>query len=165
MISAPAWVSVEIMMTGIGRSVMILRRNVTPSMCGISTSSVMTSGLSALIRSRATWGSGAVPTTSISGSADSNVDSNCRITAESSTINTRTGVLIWSLISKQVDFAGRLPLSQPVGIFAFFAGDRVGFAGSQQPAHDAAGRGVIVDASRMRPPRSPAAQRNPSASR
>ena len=51
--SAPACVSVEIMTTGIGRSVMILRRNVTPSMCGISTSSVMTSGLSALMRSRA----------------------------------------------------------------------------------------------------------------
>ena len=52
-ISAPACVSVEIMTTGIGRSAMILRRNDTPSMCGISTSSVITSGLSALMWSRA----------------------------------------------------------------------------------------------------------------
>ena len=56
--SVPACVRVETMTTGIGRSVMILRRNVTPSMRGISTSSVMTSGLSALMRSRATNGSG-----------------------------------------------------------------------------------------------------------
>ena len=72
-ISAPACVNVEIITTGIGRSVMILRRNDTPSMCGISTSSVTTSGLSALILSRATIGSGAVPTTLISGSASSSV--------------------------------------------------------------------------------------------
>ncbi len=93
-ISAPAWVSVEIITTGVGRKVMILRRKVTPSMCGISTSSVTTSGLSSLMRSRATCGSGAVPTTSISGSADNNVESSFRMTAESSTMSTRTGALM-----------------------------------------------------------------------
>ncbi len=90
-ISAPAWVNVEIITTGIGRSAMMRRRNDTPSMWGISTSSVTTSGLSALILSRAMSGSGAVPITLISGSASSSVDSNCRMTAESSTTRTFTG--------------------------------------------------------------------------
>jgi hypothetical protein len=92
-VSAPLWVSVDTMTTGIGRSAMIFFRNVSPSMCGISTSSVTTSGLSALICSRAICGSSAVPTTSISGSVDSSVANNWRITDESSTINTRTGPL------------------------------------------------------------------------
>ena len=43
------WVRVETMITGIGRSRMIFSRNSRPFMFGISMSSVMTSGLSALI--------------------------------------------------------------------------------------------------------------------
>jgi hypothetical protein len=58
-------VSEDTITTGIGRSRMRLRRKVTPSIFGISTSSVMTSGFSDLIFSRATWASLATPTTSI----------------------------------------------------------------------------------------------------
>src|SRR4029077_11836550 len=47
--SALAWVNDEIMTTGSGLSSMTLRRKDKPSMRGISTSSVMTSGLSSLI--------------------------------------------------------------------------------------------------------------------
>ena len=47
------WVRVDTMITGIGRSRMIFSRNSMPFMFGISTSSVITSGLSALIVSRA----------------------------------------------------------------------------------------------------------------
>ena len=43
--SAPACVSVETMMTGVGRSRMIFSRNSSPSMFGISMSSVTTSGV------------------------------------------------------------------------------------------------------------------------
>ena len=54
--------------TGTGRCDMILRRKVMPSMRGISTSSVMTSGTSLAMRAAATNGSEAMPSTSISGS-------------------------------------------------------------------------------------------------
>jgi hypothetical protein len=51
--SAPFSVSDEHITTGIGRNRIRLRRNCTPSIFGISTSSVTTSGFSALIFSRA----------------------------------------------------------------------------------------------------------------
>ena len=51
--SAPFSVSEDTITTGIGCRRMRLARNVTPSMRGISTSSVSTSGLRALILSRA----------------------------------------------------------------------------------------------------------------
>src|SRR5580693_9168865 len=60
-----------------------------PSMRGISISSVITSGLSVRILSRATNGSGAVPTTSISASLESDADSIFLTMAESSTTRTR----------------------------------------------------------------------------
>ena len=56
-VSAPRSVSEDTMTTGMGRSRMRLARNVSPSMRGISTSSVSTSGLVSLIFSRATKGS------------------------------------------------------------------------------------------------------------
>ncbi len=56
------------MTTGMGRRRIRLRRKVSPSMRGISTSSVSTSGLSWRIISRATWASLAQPTTSMPGS-------------------------------------------------------------------------------------------------
>jgi hypothetical protein len=52
--SAPRSVSEDTITTGIGRSRMRLRKKVSPSMRGISTSSVSTSGFSSLMRSRAT---------------------------------------------------------------------------------------------------------------
>ncbi len=58
-------------------------------MRGISMSSVITSGTSSAIFSAATYGSPAVPITSISGSESSSAASVCRTTAESSTISTR----------------------------------------------------------------------------
>src|SRR3990167_5804789 len=75
----------------IGRRRIRLRRNVMPSMRGISMSSVSTSGASCLIFSRAMIGSDAVPTTSMSGSALMIWLSNWRMTAASST--TRTLIL------------------------------------------------------------------------
>jgi hypothetical protein len=48
-VSEPSSVSDEHMTTGTGHCSMILRRKVMPSMRGISTSSVMTSGSSSLI--------------------------------------------------------------------------------------------------------------------
>src|SRR5947209_4407149 len=68
---------------------MSLFRKVNPSMRGISMSSVSTSGESDRILSRATYGSGAVPTTSISCSAESASLRILRTMAESSTIRTR----------------------------------------------------------------------------
>ena len=62
-----------------------------PSIRGISTSSVRRSGDSSTILSRATYGSGAVPTTSIKGSlAPTPGRGFACTTAESSTIRTRT---------------------------------------------------------------------------
>ncbi len=88
-VSVPFLVRPETMITGIGRSFMIFPRKVRPSIFGISTSSVMTSGLRSLIICRARNGSGAAPTTLISGS-ESRMEANIlRITAESSTITTR----------------------------------------------------------------------------
>src|SRR5690348_10088026 len=77
------------MTTGIGRCDMILRRKVMPSMRGISTSSVMTSGTSFWIRLAAAKGSVAVPTTSISLSPPRMSAMVCRTEAESSTTKTR----------------------------------------------------------------------------
>src|SRR6202162_1249011 len=87
--AAPCCVSDEHMTTGMGRNRMRLRRNARPSMRGISTSSVSTSGLSDLIFSRATYGSGAVPTTSMPGSELRISVNSRRMTAESSTTKTR----------------------------------------------------------------------------
>ena len=49
-VAEPASVSVEQMITGIGRCAMILRRKVMPSMRGISTSRMMTSGTTSEMR-------------------------------------------------------------------------------------------------------------------
>src|SRR4051812_40082369 len=75
--------------TGMGWNCISLLRKVRPSMRGISISSVSTSGWSARILSRATYGSGAVPATSMSGSPESASDRILRTMAESSTISTR----------------------------------------------------------------------------
>ena len=79
-------------------------------------------------------------------------------------MSTRTGALISSLrISKQLDFARRLLRQQLVGVFPLFAADRVGFAGAEQSAHDAARRrgssGCGADATRRDPGRRTAALR------
>jgi len=50
---APSPVATEIITTGVGRSRIRLRRNLIPSIPGIDTSSVTTSGLSVRIFSRA----------------------------------------------------------------------------------------------------------------
>ena len=79
------------MITGMGCCAMILRRNVSPSMRGISISSVITSGTRSPMRSAAaTYGSHAVAITSIIGSVDRTWLSVCRTSAESSTMRTRT---------------------------------------------------------------------------
>ncbi len=86
--SEPRSVSVDTISTGIGRSRISFSRNSSPSIFGISTSSVSTSGLVCLMRSRATRGSGATPTTSISGWLLMISFITLRISAESSTIRT-----------------------------------------------------------------------------
>lgn len=90
-ISAPAWVRLETMTTGIGRRRMIFSRNSMPFMFGISMSRVTTSGFRALIMPRASNGSPAAPTTSISGSRVRAAVIRLRMVAESST--TRTQIL------------------------------------------------------------------------
>jgi methyl-accepting chemotaxis protein len=62
-VSAPLVVSDEQITTGVGRSAISWPRKVSPSMRGISTSSVTTSGQSLRIFSMAKIGSGAVPIT------------------------------------------------------------------------------------------------------
>src|SRR4029077_4234953 len=127
-----------------------LRRNVTPSMFGISTSSVMTSGLSSLMRSRELSGSLAVPTTSISGSDDSKLDSSCRISAESSTMRTRIGLpMILSLFVEEFDFAGGRVRCQAACIFGFLTHDGGGCGAAQQPPNNLASRRGIMNATRQ----------------
>ena len=92
--SAPRSVSVEIMTTGIGRNRIRRPRKSIPSMRGISTSNVITSGLSSRIISRATNGSLAVPIHSISRCRLMISASRLRTSAESSTTTTRIFLLI-----------------------------------------------------------------------
>src|SRR5262245_28164656 len=49
-----------------------------------------------------------------------------------------------------MDLAGRLTRPQPVGVFPLLTTNRVGFTGPEQPAHDTAGRGIVVNAPRVR---------------
>ena len=93
--SAPRSVRVEIITTGMGRNRIKRPRKSIPSMRGISTSRVMTSGLSSRIISRATSGSLAVPMHSISRCRLMISDSRLRTSAESSTTITRIFLLIF----------------------------------------------------------------------
>ena len=89
---APFSVSVEQITTGVGRSLMILRRKVMPSMRGISTSSTITSGHCWRIFSMASNGSAAVAMTSMPGASLSTPTSTWRTTAESSTT---IALMVW----------------------------------------------------------------------
>ncbi len=82
-------VSDDTITTGIGRNRIKRSRKSSPSIRGISTSSVRTSGLCCLIKSRATKGSGATATTSISGCPLMISFIKPRTNAESSTHKTR----------------------------------------------------------------------------
>src|SRR5690606_7595808 len=81
-------VSEDTITTGMGRRRISRSKKSRPSMRGISTSSVNTSGLCCLISSRATKGSGATATTSISGWLLMISVINLRTSAESSTHRT-----------------------------------------------------------------------------
>src|SRR5512135_3087408 len=87
-ISEPRSVNVETITTGIGRRRIKRSRKSNPSILGISTSSVSTSGFKDLIISRATSGSGAAPTHIMSFSRSIISFITLRINAESSTTNT-----------------------------------------------------------------------------
>ncbi|CSH94573.1 Uncharacterised protein [Shigella sonnei] len=86
--SDPLPVKEETITTGIGRKRINFSRKSSPSIRGISTSSVSTSGLNFLIKSRATSGSGAVATISMSLWLLMISVMIWRISAESSTDNT-----------------------------------------------------------------------------
>jgi len=88
-VSAPRWVSVETITTGVGRRRISRSRKSSPSILGISTSSVSTSGFMARIISRATIGSGAAPMASMSGCLLMISDSRLRTSALSSMMRTR----------------------------------------------------------------------------
>ena len=77
------------MIVGMGVLRIRRRRNVMPSVLGISTSRVNTSGLCFSIATIAASGSGATPMTSILGSFSRDLRINCRATAESSITSTR----------------------------------------------------------------------------
>jgi hypothetical protein len=94
-ISAPFSVRVETITTGMGRKRIRRDRKSRPSMRGISTSNVMTSGLSSRIISRATSGSLAAPTHSMSGCLLMISVSRLRTNAESST----TITLIFAILN------------------------------------------------------------------
>jgi hypothetical protein len=96
--SAPFSVSVEIISTGMGRSRISRPRKSMPSILGISTSSVITSGLSSRIISRATSGSLAVPMHSMSFWRLMISESRLRTSAESSTTMT---VVFFTLFQPQ----------------------------------------------------------------
>ena len=100
--SAPRSVSVETITTGVGRSRMILARKSMPSMRGISTSSVITSGFSARIISRAISGSAAAPTHSMSLWRLMIAERRLRTSAESSTTTTRVLDMLSCSASEQV---------------------------------------------------------------
>jgi len=85
---APFSASDEQMITGVGRSAMILRRKEMPSMRGISISTISTSGQSFRILSMAKSGSAAVAMTSIPAAFSSACETTWRTSAESSTIIT-----------------------------------------------------------------------------
>jgi len=87
-ISAPFSVSVDTITTGMGRNRISLDRKSSPSMRGISTSSVITSGFNSRIISRATKGSLAAPTQVMSGCWLMISVSRLRTSAESSTTTT-----------------------------------------------------------------------------
>ncbi len=90
---APFSVKVEQITTGVGRSVMILRKKVMPSMRGISTSSTITSGQLIFKRSMASSGSATAQHTSMPGAAFNTADNTCLTTAESSTTMTWMGFM------------------------------------------------------------------------
>jgi len=87
-VSAPCSVRVDTITTGIGRRRISRERNSSPSILGISTSSVMTSGLSSRIISRACSGSLAAPMHTMSGCLLMISVSRLRTSAESSTTTT-----------------------------------------------------------------------------
>lgn len=91
--SAPAFVSEETMMTAVGFSNMIAFRASKPSIPGISTSSVTTSGDWARVMLKASAPFLACPTTVISGSESRIVVINRRMKALSSTTKTLSGGL------------------------------------------------------------------------
>src|SRR3954471_11080037 len=147
-ISAPFCVSDDIITTGIGRNAMIFSRNASPSMRGISISSVSTSGLSVLIMSRATNGFGAAPTTSIEGSLASISDRSCRTKAESSTTSTR---ILLITASKQFDGAGhRLGLNLRL-VRSLVAHENLSLGRLQLQQHHPAGGREIVNPARQVP--------------
>ena len=95
----PCWVSELITTTGMGEfSLLSLRRNVSPSMRGISMSRVRTSGCSFGILSMAISGSLATPTTSMSGSICRVSVIVLRTSAESSITSTRILRFIASMV-------------------------------------------------------------------
>jgi hypothetical protein len=87
-VSAPRSVSVLTITTGIGRRRIRRERNSSPSMRGISTSSVMTSGFRLRMTSRACSGSAALPTQTMSDWRLMISVSKLRTRAESSTTTT-----------------------------------------------------------------------------
>jgi hypothetical protein len=86
--SEPVSVNDEIITTGIGFARISLSRNSRPFIFGISTSSVMTSGLRSRIMSRASNASAAQPTTSMSSCSLRMSVRTSRIMRESSTMRT-----------------------------------------------------------------------------
>jgi hypothetical protein len=88
-LSAPPRARAEHTSTGIGSVAMMRCRNVSPSTCGISRSSTMTSGRCRSILVRAMSGCAATSTV-MPGSRESTLIMTWRITAESSTTSTCT---------------------------------------------------------------------------
>ena len=153
-ISEPRSVSEDTITTGIGRSRISFSRKSRPSIFGISTSSVSTSGLVCLISSRATSGSGATPTTSMSGWLLIISVMTLRISAESSTIRTLIFIAIFRALpfesrSEQVDIAADRRHLEAAGVIELALDQRVVMGLHQLLDQHLAGAREEVDLARV----------------
>src|SRR3972149_10419418 len=139
--SDPLSVSVETITTGIGRSRISFSRKSSPSILGISTSRVSTSGFNSRIIARAPSGSGAAPMASMSCWALMISVRTFRISAESSTIRT---LIFFMVSSKQLHGAFDFGFPQARAVVVF-AGNNSFVVNIAQLLHHhlAAGREVI----------------------
>src|SRR4051812_11659834 len=147
--SLPFSVSVETISTGIGRRRIRRSRKSRPSIFGISTSSVSTSGLAARISSRAAIGSGAAPTTVMSRCALMISVSSLRMRAESSTTTTRMRRGVPDGLAEELNLASLFHLAQARAVLALALEDGVVLDLDEALHPHLPGGGKVVDLARV----------------
>src|SRR3990172_7658367 len=144
--SDPLSVSVETITTGIGRSRISFSRKSSPSILGISTSRVSTSGFNSRIIWRATSGSGAAPIASMSCWVLMISVRTFRISAESSTIRT---LIFFMVSSKQFHVAFDLGFLQARAVILLALENRVVVDVAQFLHHHFAAVREVIDLARI----------------